>query len=636
MTTREKFTDYEDINVPISKLVESERNARTMPVNDEADATLKASLKAHGLLQNLIVTKDENGNYPVEGGRRRARLLKELYDEGHIDHDMEVACLLLPDTADARELSIIENMMRTDMHIADEIDTFTELVGEGNTSAEIAARFGMPERTILQRLRLGNVHPLIRQSFREGHTSLDVMISFGATADQDLQLRVWNQFADDGGYVNAYNVKKMLNENRVSSDSRVAQFVGVEAYIANKGAYTADLFAREEGGVYLDDPNKLYAMAKKKLEAEVERQKEDGWSWVVAAFDFDYEDRSQFQTIYPVRGQLTEEEETEHDNLNARRNEIVTIVHSEKLDEEDNEYNDEFNTILERLNELSKLPRSRDHFTEEQLSYAGMVVSIGWRGEFDYNKGLVRSGDMPKEAQKPKRETRQDREKALKDRTGYSKPMMEVLRSARTEIAQQHLATSYDEAFDLMLFQMAKEVFSERSYYYATALDFRMLDIKGKGEEFREAFNESELKLAWMTAKNENLKFKRMRELTVEEKQALFAACVAATLKGQLTIDEGTRPETEAVISDLDINFAENFRPTVDNFWRRLPKPKMLELAHKVLGKKWADAHKRDKKADLAQTMENAFAADDANVPDDVTAAGRRKALAWTPDGFKK
>lgn len=92
-------------------------------------------------------------------------------------------------------------------------------------------------------------------------------------------------------------------------------------------------------------------------------------------------------------------------------------------------------------------------------------------------------------------------------------------------------------------------------------------------------------------------------------------------------------PEVEAVVDDLGIDFATGFRPTVDNFWGRLTKGRILEIAEDVLGTEWVDAHSGDKKAALAKAMEVAFAAGD-DVPEDVTPEGREAALAWTPSGF--
>jgi len=56
-------------SIPLNKLVQSPRNVRRHG-DSAADAELKASIAAHGLLQNLIVRPDREGQ--VRGRSRRA------------------------------------------------------------------------------------------------------------------------------------------------------------------------------------------------------------------------------------------------------------------------------------------------------------------------------------------------------------------------------------------------------------------------------------------------------------------------------------------------------------------------------------------------------------------------------------
>ena len=141
------------------------------------------------------------------------------------------------------------------------------------------------------------------------------------------------------------------------------------------------------------------------------------------------------------------------------------------------------------------------------------------------------------------------------------------------------------------------------------------------------------LPIEWAREADTDVAFEKMRSLSEQEKQALFAVCVATTYKGQLTIDTGICPEVELVVDDLSIDFETSFRPTADNFWGRLTKARILIIAEETLGEEWADAHSGDKKAVLAKAMELAFAAGD-EVPEGVSPEGRQAALAWTPDGF--
>lgn len=63
--------------IPLNKLVPSPRNVRRH--NDPAaDAELKVSIAARGLLQNLIVRPGAKGKFEVEAGERRRKAMLAL------------------------------------------------------------------------------------------------------------------------------------------------------------------------------------------------------------------------------------------------------------------------------------------------------------------------------------------------------------------------------------------------------------------------------------------------------------------------------------------------------------------------------------------------------------------------------
>ena len=90
----------------------------------------------------------------------------------------------------------------------------------------------------------------------------------------------------------------------------------------------------------------------------------------------------------------------------------------------------------------------------------------------------------------------------------------------------------------------------------------------------------------------------------------------------------------------LDIDFAAAVRGnrdqvwTADLLWSRLRKDRILAIARETLGETWAQAEAKQKKADIAKAIQDAFAHGDG-VPAGVTAEGRAAAIAWTPPGFR-
>ena len=98
--------------------------------------------------------------------------------------------------------------------------------------------------------------------------------------------------------------------------------------------------------------------------------------------------------------------------------------------------------------------------------------------------------------------------------------------------------------------------------------------------------------------------------------------------------------KVEATVARLDIDFAAAVRGnrdqvwTADLLWSRLRKDRILAIARETLGETWAQAEAKQKKAEIAKAMQDAFAHGD-DVPAGVTAEGRAAAIAWTPPGFR-
>lgn len=132
------------ILVPLPQLLprRSKRNARKTPRLSIPE--LAASIARIGLLQNLVVILSADGEqYEVVAGDRRLTALKLLAKKKRIAADFEVPCLLVPD-ASARTVSLAENLLREQMHPADQFEAFAALVKEGRPIEDIAADFGVP------------------------------------------------------------------------------------------------------------------------------------------------------------------------------------------------------------------------------------------------------------------------------------------------------------------------------------------------------------------------------------------------------------------------------------------------------------------------------------------------------------
>lgn len=136
------------IEVPLSRLKRSPRNARRTPHSAEHVEALVGSIAAKGMLQKPVVEPehDEAGAFTgfwlvtIGEGRRLAHLLRA--ERGEIGPDALVSCVV-DLTNDPQEISLDENVTREDLHPADQFDAFLDQAERlGRSAEEIAARFG--------------------------------------------------------------------------------------------------------------------------------------------------------------------------------------------------------------------------------------------------------------------------------------------------------------------------------------------------------------------------------------------------------------------------------------------------------------------------------------------------------------
>ena len=650
-------------SIPLSQLELSPANVRRTPAPQTAFDELKASIAAHGLLENLIVRclgpgPEGIGRYAVIAGGRRLTALVDLARNGVFSTDYPVPCLVIDNAARENELSLAENVVRVAMHPADQVEAFGALAETGTSVADIAARFGVSEHTVEQRLRLGNAAPELLDAYRAEKINLETLKAFAVTTDHARQRAVWEEVSNQGYRPTAWQVKHTLTEDQVQASGGIARYVGVDAYENAGGTVTRDLFADEEDhGVWFDDVEILHKLAAAKLNATASDLQSD-WKWVETHLEVDWATTARHGRVNPKPGQLTDDEHAESQRLMQRHDELVTL--------DDDDWTDalmeEGQTIEARLDQLETITESRAVYSPEQRALAGCVVTIDHNGNHRVIKGLVRPDDIPASSgTTPDNDSEDDKDNALipsitqplvspadpsrkaREDAGVGIGLADDLRSIRTALVKAHLASNFEAAFDLLLFQLGRAVFTRG--YRAHALDIAVTETTDRpgtrtnDEGFAnwspgEAMlaDRSHLPFEWMEQDDDAASFAALRVLPQAEKQTLFAAAVARTVNGQLAFEHGSRPELEATVARLDIDFASHVRPTADMLWSRIRKDRILAVAGETLGPAWASARAKYKKTELAKAMEAAFAAGDP--PPGLDASAHAAALTWSPPGF--
>jgi ParB family transcriptional regulator, chromosome partitioning protein len=647
-------------NICLSQLVLSPANVRKTPATEAEDAELEASIRAKGILQNLIVHPmpiDGRCVYEVDAGGRRLKVLQTLAAEGVIDGDHPVPCLVREPEASV-ETSLMENTVRAAMHPADEFVAMAELIDAGAAINDVAARFGTSERHVRQRLRLGKLAPELLDAYRAGDISLDVVTAFTLGADHAAQLAVWNQLKSNS-YIQPYTVKRLLTERALALDSDIGQFVGAEAYEAAGGSITRDLFSGDDDG-FMDDAALVRRRAIEKLEARAEELRPQ-WAWTRAVLEPEYRMLAQYARVEPKPARVPAELAEEIERIDQRLGELEELGPDEFTDE----LMQEAARLEERRTEIDEIIDGLAVFSKKDRKRAGCIVTIGDDGQFELHQGLIErpastpanndAGAFDPDAAEDDDDTLTaspmrggeatrssgDAEQALRKECGFSQSLVDDLKAHRLQITRAHLAGNYDVAFDLALYTLCVDLLGH-SGYRSRPLDLRAIenqprsslnDLTGTGADGWLTTQQQVLALDWLKLPPAQA-FAALAALPLAEKQRLFAWCIAATLKPQLAIEGRADAVIEAAGGRLGIGFEDYWRPTAANYWGRVKEAHGLAIGREILGERWARDHADDKKPVLAAALEAAFDIQKSSACIALDQAARDTAAAWLPPGM--
>ena len=261
--------------IPLNQLKASPLNVRK--TGGKKVEELAASIRATGLQQNLGVIPD-GGKYAVVFGGRRLRALQSLAKESALPDALAagVPCRVMSQE-EAQEASLAENTIREAMHPLDQFSAFQALADEGRDVAEIAARFGVTETVVRQRMRLARVSPKLLQAYGAGDMTLEQLQAFAVSDDHARQESTWKIVRGSEWHRNPEQIRRTLAATEVGrSDPRV-QVVGLAAYEAAGGTLRRDLFSDE---VAILDVPLLDRLANAALEEAAELLRAEGWAWV--------------------------------------------------------------------------------------------------------------------------------------------------------------------------------------------------------------------------------------------------------------------------------------------------------------------------------------------------------------------
>ncbi|TIO74956.1 ParB/RepB/Spo0J family partition protein [Mesorhizobium sp.] len=259
-------------HIPIDRLNISALNMRHGKRAPDISDILP-SVRARGVLVPLLVRPNGSPEtFEIVAGRRRYFAAKSLADERGESDPLPCAIMEDGDDADALEASLIENIARLDPDEVSQWETFSRLIREGRTLADIAATFGITELQVKRILALGDLLPKIREAYRR--EEIDAETARYLTMASKAQQKDWLAlFADPDLYApRGFQLKQWLFGGQ-SISTKVALFA-IEDY---PGLIVSDLFGEDS---YFADADLFWQKQNEAIAARRDAYLEAGWTEV--------------------------------------------------------------------------------------------------------------------------------------------------------------------------------------------------------------------------------------------------------------------------------------------------------------------------------------------------------------------
>lgn len=594
--------------LPFADLYISDLNPRQM-IDPNTIEALAENIRQLGLIQNLAGLRDEQGRVGIVAGGRRYRALALLQDDPRFQ---TVPIKIAPDQATAEVWASSENHHREQPHPADEIREYGSMAEKGIPVPSIAVAFGVSEKHVYRRLKLAALPCAVLNALKTGDITLSQAAAFTISEDEANSLAVLQKIA--GSNYSDHQIKQLLKPDAVRQTDRRVRFVGEDAYQAEGGRLTGDLFAEQ---VFFDDVALLDVIFAQKLDATAETMVANGWKWAEALtgayIGYHEIEERKLERTYKTEGVLSEEQAERYDELSE-------MAEAEVLDEDGEAELEALQGILD------------GEFSTEQKAMAGVLVYVNQNGVLQTIEGLVKREDRADAIEAGF--LRQSAHNTQQDDTPKS-PISQKLRDDLSRVAQgarQHaILRDPDLLIDLLAYQLSHNL------YWAAPLGLSVTEVptqpstEAEGYQIDTRLTEGQSKN--MYGKDLAKSFRAFRAKGAEHVKGELVRFLAAHYRGgdeklAAVIDKETQPRIRDVWTPNAANFLSRVSGVyLDGLWRDL-----LDLAedHPTV-----TTFAKLKKAEKAAKLEALFSGEvDFRGALGISDAQATKIDNWLPEGM--
>ncbi|MFH0854341.1 MAG: ParB/RepB/Spo0J family partition protein [bacterium] len=188
------------IDVPIEKIAPNPYQPRVNFDYESLEELIK-SIKEHGILQPLVVSKTAGDGYELIAGERRLRAanLAELKTVPVIVREA--------DNQKKLELALIENIQRKNLNAIEEANSYKRLATEFNlTQEEVSKKTGKSLAVIANTLRLLTLPKEIQDALLEGRIDKSAARTIAGLDSEEERLNLFHELIERG-----INVRQLEN-----------------------------------------------------------------------------------------------------------------------------------------------------------------------------------------------------------------------------------------------------------------------------------------------------------------------------------------------------------------------------------------------------------------------------------------
>lgn len=220
--------------------------------NKEGLEDLASSIKKYGILQPLLVVKEERDSprgldveYQLVAGERRWRAAKLL----NLPHVPVIIKDSINEDKIKLEIALVENLQREDLNAMEESEAFARLQSDFNlTQKEVGERVGKSREVVANSLRLLDLPGDIKESLRAGKISRTHARTLLAFKDGAQQSEMFKRILIGGLVTRDLEEAASASGNNRNKTKKESRFVELEKNLAKSLGTFVFIKSGDKGG----------------------------------------------------------------------------------------------------------------------------------------------------------------------------------------------------------------------------------------------------------------------------------------------------------------------------------------------------------------------------------------------------